>query len=200
MSIEIRRPMISSFSLRLSRGYYATFLFPFQRLNISLSCVPYMSLPLNVARHSLGWGSLGQQLLPPVQLHLDLLHPHLLFPLLRAMCHSGTSWRSFSARMLALIHFLWSHIRWMFVLAVLHSGRRSWVASLLRLLLHLLQWLLILRLRLMMMVMTMILLMMMMMEIVALSMRCLLDTLTICHSWQKEGVVLDIRIVILRES
>ena len=51
----------------------------------------------------------------------------------------------------------------------------------------------------MMMVMTMILLMMMMMEMLALLMRCLLDTLTLCHSGQKEGIVLDMRVVILRE-
>ena len=30
-------------------------------------------------------GSLGQQLLPPVQLHLDLRHPHSLLPLLWTM-------------------------------------------------------------------------------------------------------------------
>ena len=40
------------------------------------------------------------------------------------------------------------------------------------------QWLLILRLMMMMMVITM----MMMMEMLALPMRCLLDTLTLCHS------------------
>ena len=44
-----------------------------------------------------------------------------------------------------------------------------------------------------MMVMTM-----MMMEMLALPMRCLLDTLTLCHSRQKEGVVLDMRVVILK--
>ena len=50
--------------------------------------------------HSRGWesnlghGSWIQQLLPPVRLHLDLFHPYPLPPLLQAMCHSGTSWRS----------------------------------------------------------------------------------------------------------
>ena len=34
--------------------------------------------------------------------------------------------------------------------------------------------------------------------ILALSMRCLLDTLILCYSWQKWGVVLDMRVVILR--
>ena len=40
---------------------------------------------------------------------------------------------------------------------------------------------------------------MMMMEMLALSMRCLLDTLTLYHSRQKGKVVLDMRVVILRE-
>ena len=39
---------------------------------------------------------------------------------------------------------------------------------------------------------------MMMMEMLALPMRCLLNTLTLCHPWQKGGVVLDMRVVILR--
>ena len=37
-----------------------------------------------------------------------------------------------------------------------------------------------------------------MMEMLALPMRCLLDTLTLCHPLQKEEVVLDMRVVILR--
>ena len=44
----------------------------------------------------------------------------------------------------------------------------------------------------------MMLLRMMMMEMLALLMRCLLNTFTLCHSWQKGGVVLDIWVVILR--
>ena len=40
---------------------------------------------------------------------------------------------------------------------------------------------------------------MMMMEMLTQPMRCLLDTLTLCHSRQKGGVVLDMRVVILRE-
>ena len=89
-------------------------------------------------------------------------------------------------------------IRWTFVSVILHSDRRPWVVMLLRLLLHnLLQWLLILRMRMMMMVMTMML-QMMTMEMLALPMRCLLDTLTLYHWWQKGKVVLDMRVVILR--
>ena len=42
-----------------------------------------------------------------------------------------------------------------------------------------------------MMVMTMMLLMMMMIEMLALSIRCLLETLTLYHSCQKGGVVLE---------
>ena len=38
-----------------------------------------------------------------------------------------------------------------------------------------------------------------MMEMLALPMRCLLDSLTLCHSLQKGEVVLGIRVVILRE-
>ena len=60
---------------------------------------------------SLGHDSQIQQFLPLVWLHLNLLHPHLLPPLLRVMCHSGTSWRNCSTWMLALIHFLQSYIR-----------------------------------------------------------------------------------------
>ena len=39
-----------------------------------------------------------------------------------------------------------------------------------------------------------------MMEMLAhpVQIRCLLDTLNLCHSWQKGEVVLDIRVVILR--
>ena len=44
----------------------------------------------------------------------------------------------------------------------------------------------------------MMLLMIMMMEMLDLPMRCLLDTLTFCHSCQKRKVVLDMRVVILR--
>ena len=63
-----------------------------------------------------------------------------------------------------------------------------------RLLLHLLlPWLLILRMMMMMMVMTMIL-----MEMLALSMRCLLDTLPFVTGDKKWGVVLDMRVVTLR--
>ena len=80
MFIGIRRPVISLSFLQLSRGSYTILLFPFQRLTISLSCVLQTPLPLNVARRNLGRGSLGHQLLPPVQ-----LHPYLLPSLLRVM-------------------------------------------------------------------------------------------------------------------
>ena len=84
MCIGIRLPMISSFSLRLLCGFYAIFLFPFPLQTIFLSCVPQTTLLLNVTRLSLGHDSRIQQLLPPIQLHLVLLHPHLLLPFLRA--------------------------------------------------------------------------------------------------------------------
>ena len=90
MCIGIRLPVISSFSLRLSRGFYAIFLFLFPPSTIFLSCVPQTMLPLNEARRSLGHGSRIQQLLPPVQLHLIQLHPHLFLPLPRTMCPQET--------------------------------------------------------------------------------------------------------------
>ena len=51
------------------------------------------------------------------------------------------------------------------------------------------------------MMMMLLLLKMMLIEMLALpiQMKCLLDTLTLCHSWQKGEVVLDMRVVILRE-
>ena len=63
------------------------------------------------------------------------------------------------------------------------ARRQATIAILLLKLLlhHLLPWLLILTTRMLMMVMTMML-WMMMMEMLALPMRCLLDTLTLCHS------------------
>ena len=62
----IRLPMISSFSLWLSHGFYTIFLFLFPLLTTSLSYVPQTPLPLNIARRSLGHDSRIQQLLPPV--------------------------------------------------------------------------------------------------------------------------------------
>ena len=87
MCIGIRLPMISSFSLQLSRRFYTIFPFLFPLSTIFLSCVPQMPLPLNVARHSLGHGKRIQQLLPPLRLHLNLFHPHPLPPLLQTMFH-----------------------------------------------------------------------------------------------------------------
>ena len=57
----------------------------------------------------------------------------------------------------------------------------------------------ILGLRMMMMVMTMMLPMMIIIEMLALPMRCLLNTFTLCHLWQKGEVVLDMKVVTFRE-
>ena len=65
----------------------------------------------------------------------------------------------------------------MSMLAALLDGRQPWADLILRLPLHhLLPWLLILRMRMMMMVITMML-QMMIMDMLALPIRCLLDTL-----------------------
>ena len=85
MCLGIQLPVISPFSLQLSREFYAIFLFLFLLPTTFLSCVPQTPLPLNVVRYSLGHGSRIQQLLPPIQLHHDLLHPHLLPHFLQVM-------------------------------------------------------------------------------------------------------------------
>ena len=82
MCLGIRLPMISSFSLWLSHGFYAIFLFLFPLSTTLLSCVPQTPLPLNITRRSFSHNSRSQQLLPLVQLHLDLFHPHPLPSLL----------------------------------------------------------------------------------------------------------------------
>ena len=153
--------MISSSSLRLSRWFYAIFLFPFPFPTTSMLCVPLMPLPLNRARRSYVRGSPGQQLLPLFQ-----LYPPLLTLLLWEVWLLMQSWRSFRAWMLALIHSLLSCIRWTPVSAVLPDGRLALVAL----------WSLPL--------------------LLSRHPRCLLDTFTPCHSWQKRGVILDIRVVI----
>ena len=48
------------------------------------------------------------------------------------------------------------------------------------------------------MMMMMMLLMIVMIETLALPIRCLLDTFTFCHLLTKGGVVLDLKVVILR--
>ena len=179
MYIEIRRPMISSSSLWLSRWFYAIFLFPFPFPTTSMLCVSLMPLPLNRARRSYVRGDLGRQLLPLLQLH----PPPLPF-FLRDVWLMMRSWRSFSVWMLALIHSLLSCIRWTPMLAVLPDGMLALVAL----------WslpLLLPRHPKMMM--------MMRMEMLALPVlvRCLLNTLTLCYSWQNGRVVLDMRVVIL---
>ena len=179
MYIEIRWPMISSSSLWLSRWFYAIFLFPFPFPTTSMLCVPLMPLPLNRARRSYVRGDLGRQLLPLLQLH----PPPLPF-FLRDVWLMMRSWRSFSVWMLALIHSLLSCIRWTPMLVVLPDGMLALVAL----------WslpLLLPRHPKMMM--------MMRMEMLALPVlvRCLLNTLTLCYSWQNGRVVLDMRVVIL---
>ena len=174
MSIGIRQPVISSSSLELSRGFYAIFLFHFPHSTTFPLCVPLTMLPLNEARRSFDQGGPVQQLLPL------LLHPCPLPPLLRVEWHSRTSWRNFSVWMLTLTLSVMSYVRWTLVLAALLDARLRWAVTPCLPLLWPLR--------------------MMMMEMLALlvQMRCLLNTLTLCHSWQKGGVVLDMRVVILR--
>ena len=131
-------------------------------------------------------GGPGQQLLPLLQLYPPPL-PLLLWEVWPLMW----SWPSFSAWMPTLMHSLLWCIKWTLVLAVLPDDWLALVA------LWSLPLLLLRHLRMMTTPMSM---MMMRMEILAFPvlMRCLLDTLTFCHSWQKGRVVLDIRVVILR--
>ena len=79
-----RDKLILSF-LQLSRGFYAIFPFLFPFLTTLASCVPYITLPLNVARPSFGRGRRIQQHPPLVLHHLDLLYLHPLL-LLQVMC------------------------------------------------------------------------------------------------------------------
>ena len=77
MCIGIRLLVMSLFSFRLSRGFYAIFLFLFPLPTTSPLHVSLTTLPLNRARRSFDRGSPIWQLLP-----LLLLHPHPLPPLL----------------------------------------------------------------------------------------------------------------------
>ena len=174
--------MISPFSLQLSRWFYAFFLFPFPFLTTSLLCAALMPLPLNGARCTFIRGSLVQQLLPLLQFHpssLPLIQQEV-WPLMQ-------SWHNFNAWMLALIHSLLSCIRWTPMLAILLDGRFALMAL----------WSLPLpfpsHLRYPRTTTTPTMMMMMWMEMLALSalMRCLFDTLTLCHLRQKGEVVLD---------
>ena len=93
--------------------------------------------------------------------------------------------------MFALIHSLLRRIRWTLVSAVLLDSRLA---------LEALWGLPLLLLRHSKTVIVSTTMMMMRMEMLALPAltRCLLDTLTLCYSWQKRGVVLVIRVVILK--
>ena len=186
MCIGIRRPVISSSSLGLSKGFYTIFLFLFPCPTTSTLCVLLTPLLLNEERHSFDRGDSVQQLLPLLRLHPPLL-PLLLWKVRLWM----RSWRSFSAWMLTLIHSLRRCIRWTPMSAVLPDGRLALVA------LWSLPLFLLRHPRKMMTPTTM---MMMRMEMLALLMltRCLLDTHILCHSWQKWEVVLDTRVVILK--
>ena len=189
MSIGIRWPVISSFSLQLSREFYAIFLFLFPRSTTSLLCVPLITLPLNGARCSFDRGGPVWQLLPLLQLHpppLPLLQWEVWLWML--------SWHSFSALMLALILFRLRCIRWTPVSAVLLNGRLALVV------LWSIPLLLSRHPRHPTMMTTLMTMMMVRMEMLALPTltRCLLDTLTLCLSWQKGEVVLVMKVVIVR--
>ena len=119
MCIRIQQPMISSFCLQLSCGFYAIFLFLFP-----LSTTSPLYVPFNGVRRNFDQGDPVQQLLP-----LLLLHPHPLLPLLWVEWHLRTSWHSFSAWMLALTLSVISCVRWTPVLAALLDARLRWVVT-----------------------------------------------------------------------
>ena len=181
--------MISSSSLQLSRGSYAIFPFPSQFPTIFTLCVPLTMLLLIRARRSFVQDGPVWQLFPLLQLHPPPF-PLLMWEVWLWM----RSWRSFSVWMLALIHFLLSCIKWTPVLAILLDSRLTLVA--LWSLPLLLPW----HPRHLRTMMTLTTTTMTLMEMLALPtlMRYLLDTLTLCHSWQKGGVVLVMRVVIVR--
>ena len=189
MCIGIRWPMISSSSLQLSCRFYIIFLFLFPCPTTSPLCVPLTTLPLNGARCSFDRGGLIRQPIPLLHLHPPSL------PLLQREVWLWTrSWCNFSTWMLALIHSLLSCIRWTPMSAVLLNGRFTLVVL----------WSLPLLLprhprhpRMMTIPTTMMMVRMEMPALPALT-RCLLDTLTLCHSWQKKGVVLVMSVVIVR--
>ena len=177
MSIRIRWPIISSFFLLLSCGSFAIFLSPISSHPTSRSCVPLVSLSLNGVLHNFTWGNPGQR---RSLLKLLPLHPPLLLRLQQVKWHLRPSWHNLCAWMLALTLSVMSCVRWTPVLVVSHNDRLSWVVSL-WLPLHLHQHL---RIRVTMAPAMMMLMRMMMMARLVM-MRCLLDLLALCHSWQK---------------
>ena len=179
MFIRTRRLVISSFFLLLSRDSFATFLSPIPSLPTSHIYVPLTPLPLSGVLHSFARGNLGQR---QQLLWLLPLHPPLLLFLQQVEWHLRPLWHSLSAWMLALTLSVMSYVRWTPVSVILRDDRLWLVVT---------QWLPLsrhLRMRVMASAMLMMLRMMMMARLVM--MRCLLDLLALCHSWQKEGVVL----------
>ena len=181
MSIGIWRLVISLFFLQLSHRYFTIFPSPILILLIFQLCVPLMLLSFNEARHSSDWGGLKQRqwllLLPP-------LHPPPPLHLLWVEWHLRPSWHNLCTTMLALTLSMMSCVRWTPVLVVSHDDKLSWVVWLwLRLLLPR-------HLRMMTMTLTTMMLMSTMVLAPLVMMKCLLDILTISHSWQKGGVVL----------
>ena len=99
-------------------------------------------------------------------LRLLQFHPALRLLLQQVESLLRPSWHSLCAWMLALTLLVMSCVRWTPVVVVLHDDRLSWVVS---------RTIVLARL---------------------VMMRCLLDVLTLYHSWQKGEVVLDMRVVI----
>ena len=127
MSIRIRRPVISLFSLLLSRGSFTTCLFPISSLLTSLSWVPSAMRSLDRARPSFDWSGHGPRwhFLQPALLHLP--PPFLLF--LQVVWPSRQSWRNFSTWMLTLTLSLMSYVKWTPMLVVLHDNKLALVVS-----------------------------------------------------------------------
>ena len=159
--------MVSSFSFSYHANHSSFFL-SLSLILISLpSWVPLARRLFNGARPSLEWSSHGSRrriLQPP----LFLLPPLLLLQVV--VWRLRRSWHRFSAWMLVLPLLVMSCVRWPLVSVILHDDRITLVAlSLLPLLLQR-----PLRMRMLMMVLVM----------------TTSQYLTICHSWQKKGIVL----------
>ena len=100
--------------------------------------------------------------------------------------------------MLALTFSLMSCIKWTPMLAILLDNKLALVALWILPLFLLRHPKMTRHLRMMMTpTMTMMMVRMEMLALLVLT-RCLLDTFTLCHLWQKEGVVLVMRVVIVR--
>ena len=126
MSIGIRRLVISSFFLRLSRRSFAIFLSLFLILPTSLSWVPSAQRLFGGARPSFdrsghGWRRLILQ--PP-----PFLPPPLLL-LQVVVLLSRPSWCSFSMWMLALTLSVMSCVKWTPVSVVLYDDKLASVVS-----------------------------------------------------------------------